>query len=87
MIKIIIVWIIFSSKFSWVCFHCQQYTLFSSTYTRDTQTQAAVTMKIYVPGLDHIGATYFLTLCDWHFGNHCPIIIGHTSKTSRQPLP
>jgi len=44
-------------------------------YLHYRQRQAVVTVKIYNPGLDCLGATHFLTLCDpcWgrdpYFGN------------------
>jgi len=41
-----------------------------STYTIDRQRQAVVTLKIYTPGLDRLGATHFLTLHGPYVGNH-----------------
>jgi len=40
-------------------------------YLHYRQKQAVVTVKIYNPGLDRLGATHFLTLCDPYFGNQC----------------
>jgi len=38
--------------------------LFSSTYTLQTGRDKQVTLKIYKSGLDHLGATHFLSLRD-----------------------
>ena len=59
-----------------VCFQCQQFTLFSSTYAT-LQTDKRTSLKNYNSGLgfDRLGATYFLILhlClgrDPYYGNH-----------------
>jgi len=66
---------IFSSKLP-SPFSLSAINSFLNIFATDRQRQAVVTLKIYNPGLDRLGATHFLTLCDPclgrdpYFGNH-----------------
>jgi len=45
-----------------------------------SRPQAVVTVKIYNPGSDLLGATQFLTHCDPCFGNHCFMTIWYSNE-------
>ena len=56
-------WIISDSIVSCKCrVWCQKTTVFSSTYAKDRQRQAIVTLKTHNSGLDRLGAAHFWPL-------------------------
>jgi len=81
MIKIIIVWMILSSKLLGLFSLSAIYSFIKYLHYRywDRQRQAVVMVKIYNQGIDRLGGRrdLFLTLCDPclgchpYFGNHC----------------